>query len=154
MDYGQFWLPCCVGICCREYRRLGVRRMLRSEGLVMGCTGEWLLYLRVCKGGWYRQFVVLWSVFCVGWIFAWIGSPNISYENFCDTFLIVAACLLLSRIHVYFVGCALRRRIVDYCILCTLCAPCVLCLWIFQTVRRMLCYMYCISVYISRFDSY
>jgi len=146
MDCGQFCLPCCVAICCREFSWSGVRRMLRSEGLVMGCTGGCLLYLRVRRGGWYRQFVVLWSVFCVGGIFTCIGSPNNSYVYFCDKFLIVAACLLLSRICVYFVGCALCRRIVDYWILCTLCAPCVLCLWIFQIVRRMLCYMYCISV--------
>jgi len=154
MDCGQFCLPCCVGICCRECSWLGVRRMLRSEGLVVGCRGGWLLYLRVRRGGWYRRFVVLWSVFCVGGIFACIGSPNTSYVYFCDMFLIVAACLLLSRIRVYFVECALRRRIVDYWILCTLCAPCVLCLYIFQSVRRMRCYMYCISVYISRLDSY
>jgi len=33
MDCWQFCLPCCVGICCRECSWLGVRRMLRSEGL-------------------------------------------------------------------------------------------------------------------------
>ena len=154
MDCGQFCLPCCIGICCRERSWLSVRRMVRSEGMVMGCTGGCLLYVRVHRGGWYRQFVVLWSVFCVGGISACIGSPNYSYVCFCDMFLIVAAYLLLSCIRGYFVGCALRRRIVDYWILCTLCAPCVLCLWIFHTVRRMLCYMHCISVYIYRLDSY
>jgi len=34
MVCGQFCLPCCVGICCRECSLLGVRRMLRSKGLV------------------------------------------------------------------------------------------------------------------------
>jgi len=154
MDCGQFCLPCCVGICCRECSWLGVLHMLRSEELVMGCTGGCLLHLRVRRGGWYRQFVVLWSVFCVGGIFARIESPNNSYVYFCDMFLIVAACLLLSRIHVCFVGCALHRQSVDNWILCTICSPCVLCLWIFQTVWRMLCYMYCISLYISCWDSY
>ena len=44
MDCGQFCLPCCVGICCRECSWLGVRRVLRSEGLVTGCTGGRLLH--------------------------------------------------------------------------------------------------------------
>jgi len=133
MDCGQFCLPCCVGICCREWSWLGVRLMLRSEGLVLGCTGGCLLYFRVRREGWYRQFVVLWSVFCVGGIFACIGFRNNSYVYFYDMFLIVAVCLLLSRTRIYFVGYALPRRIVDYWILCTLSSSCVLCLWIFKT---------------------
>ena len=35
MDCGQFCLPYCVGICCRECSWLGARRMLRSEGSVV-----------------------------------------------------------------------------------------------------------------------
>jgi len=112
--------------------------MLRSEGLVMGCTGECLLYLRICREG---QFVVLRSVFCVGGIFSCIGSSNNSYVYFYDMFLIVTAYPFLSRIRVYFVACTLPRRIVDYWILRTSCAPCVLCLWICETVRRMICWL-------------
>jgi len=118
MDCGQFCLRCCVGICCRECSWLGVCRMLRSGVLVMGCKEGCMLYLRVRRGGWYRQFVVLWSVFCVGGIYSRIGSPNNSYVYFCDMFLIFAACLLFFRIRVCFVGCALHRWIVDYWILC------------------------------------
>jgi len=50
MDYEAVCLPCCVGIRCRECSWLGVRRMLRNEGLAMGYMGE-LLYLRVRRGG-------------------------------------------------------------------------------------------------------
>ena len=32
-------MSCCVGMCCRESSWLGVRPMLRTEGLVMGCVG-------------------------------------------------------------------------------------------------------------------
>jgi len=55
MDCGQFCLPYCVGICCRECSWLGVLRMLHSEGLVMGCTGGCLSYSRTHRGGRYRQ---------------------------------------------------------------------------------------------------
>ena len=51
MDCAAVCLPCCVGMCCGENSWLGVRRMLRNEGLVMGCVGGYLLYSRVRRGG-------------------------------------------------------------------------------------------------------
>jgi len=36
MDCAAVCLPCCVGMCCIESSWLGVRRMLRNEGLVVG----------------------------------------------------------------------------------------------------------------------
>jgi len=105
MDCAAVYLPCCVGMCCRENSWLGVRRTVRYEGLVMGCVGGYLLYSQVRRGGWCRRFVVLWSVFCVGGIFPCIGSLSSSYAYSYDMSLIVAACLLLSRIRVYFVRC-------------------------------------------------
>ena len=81
-------------------------RMLSNERLVMGCVEGCLLYSRVHRGGLCRQFVVMWSVFCVDEIFVCIGSPSSSYVNFYVMTLIVGACFLLSRIRVYFVGCA------------------------------------------------
>jgi hypothetical protein len=114
----------------------------------MGCVEGCFLYSRVHRGGWCRQFVVLWSVFCFGEIFVCIESSSSSFVYFYVMSVIVAVCFLLYRIRVYFVGCAWNRRIVDYLFLCTLYVLCVLCLWIFWTVRRMLCYMCYILVYI------
>jgi len=120
----------------------------------MGCVEGCLLYWRVHRGGWCHQFVVLWPVFCVGEIFACIGSPSCSYVYFYGMSLIVAACFLLSRFRVYFVGWAWHRRIGDYWFLSTLYVLCVLYLCICRTVRRMLCYKYYILIYIFRLGSY
>jgi len=75
--------------------------VLRDTG--MSYVEGFLLCLLVRKGGWSHRPVVLQSISCVGGILAYIRLPNMSM------FSVIVMCLLLVRIHVYFVGYVMHR---------------------------------------------
>ena len=117
-----------------------------------------LLYIRI----YLSNLCVYLFIILVGFVFsnfslvffAYIRLPNSSCVCSFDMSSIVVMYLLLFRIHIYFVKCAMHRRIMDCWFLYILFFLCVLCLYIFQVVRHIHYYMFCTSIYIFYLDFY